>query len=137
MAKDVESKVAKYISTDIRYNKAPDFMKREFLKNQISIYRALSRKNILDPDRAGANVFEIKRLQRAKFYDLPKPVQKYLNKLYSDRTEGGDIVKDKMFGTALSDLEYLKENQPKLFQSFTELQVKKGDKTNILAATNN
>ena len=42
-----------------------------------------------------------------------------------------------MFGTALSDLEYLKENQPKLFQSFTELQVKKGDKTNILAATNN
>ena len=137
MAKDVESKVAKYISTDIRYNKAPDFMKREFLKNQISIYRALSRKNILDPNRAGANVFEIKRLQRAKFYDLPKPVQKYLNKLYSDRTEGGDIVKDKMFGTALSDLEYLKENQPKLFQSFTELQVKKGDKTNILAATNN
>jgi len=84
---------------------------------------------VLDPN-SSIDDEEIVRIHKAKFYDLPKDTQKFLNYRYREElkrdgwskpleTVSGNLAKDEEFVRAFSILERLKDSDTKLYEFYT------------------
>lgn len=130
MAEYVENEISSYVRSDEYITGIKtDFEKRLNLKNKIHHFRQMARERVLDP-KSAPNEEEVLRVHKAKFYDLPKDTQKFLNYRYreelkrdgwseSSDTISGNIAEDDAFVRAFSILERLKESDTKLYQFYT------------------
>ena len=129
MAKFVEKEITSYIRGDDYRDIPSDFEKRLNLKTQILNFRQKARDMVLDPN-SSIDDEEIVRIHKAKFYDLPKDTQKFLNYRYREElkrdgwsepleTVSGNLAKDEAFVRAFAILERLKGSDTKLYEFYT------------------